>query len=576
MTHQPDMNREHNLKRLADETFDLLVIGGGITGACMAYDAACRGLRVGLIEKEDFGGATSASSSGLLHGGIRYLQQGRIDKVRESAFERVYFQNLAPHLCKYISFLVPTFPQISKGKLALRMALLAYSVAGAGQNRVARISSIAVPPANMVDLDELRRMVPILRDNTDLTGAAVLPEALMENTERMTLAFVTGASANGAPVANYLSATSTRSGGAGERIVSVRDAESESEFDIKARMVANCAGPWIAGVNDRLLGTARAPITGYSRGAHIVVKGIDLAHAVALPTKQQIQGFTDRGGRHMFLIPWRDHTLIGTSYAAHDQSLDGVAPMAEDMEQLVAGINDALGHELVAEDKICHAWAGIYPLTTTNVDSSVYQGTGDYSVIDHERTDNIPGYISVFGAKFTTARLLAEKACNLVVRKLRTPCAPCKTRHQPTPSGCFENLADVRERLTREAGAAVSPTVLDAIAQSHGSDAIELLGMIGPDPSLARELCEDRTTILAEIVYGARAEMVTRLDDFVFRRSGLGTLGDPGEGALRQCARLLGDELGWTAERIELEIARTKSLFPVRSPATLAARSRSS
>ncbi|MFW2404280.1 MAG: FAD-dependent oxidoreductase [Gammaproteobacteria bacterium] len=564
MINQPEMNRSRHLQQLANETFDLLVIGGGISGACLAYDAVCRGLSVALIEKEDFGGATSASSSGVLHGGIRYLQQGRIDKVRESAFERVRFQNLAPHLSHYISFLVPTFPQISKGKLALRMALWAYAIAGAGQNRIARNDEIMVPPASLIDAEKLRRMVPILQDNAEITGAAVLPEALMENAERMTLAFVTGAARNDASVANYVRAESTRSNEGGERVTSVRDAITGDTFDITSRVVANCAGPWIAGVNDRLLGTARAPITGYSRGAHIVVRDIDLAHAVALPTKQQIQGFTDRGGRHMFLIPWRGHALIGTSYAAHDDSLDAVTPLADDMDQLVAGINDALGTRLVTEEKICHAWAGIYPLTASNVDASVYQGTGDYSVIDHERADNVPGYVSVFGAKFTTARLLAEKACNLIVKKLPGTYEPCRTRDAPLPSGRFESLASLRRQVTQRAGDAVSAETLDALIRSYGVDALDLLDMIESDSRLAGELCDDRTILHAEILFAARFEMVARLDDFVFRRTGLGTLGDPGDHALRTCAESLGVELGWSAERVEEELRRTRSQFPVR------------
>ena len=171
-----NLDRQSNLRRLEAETFDLLIVGGGITGACLAYDAATRGIKTALIERSDFGHATSSASSKLLHGGIRFLQQLRFDKVRESAFERVYFQNLAPHLCRYIPFLVPTYPGFKSGRAFLAAGAAAYTAVSLGQNRKALYSQNKVPLPGLSGRTEVIDRVPWLGADWRGTGALVLPE----------------------------------------------------------------------------------------------------------------------------------------------------------------------------------------------------------------------------------------------------------------------------------------------------------------------------------------------------------------------------------------------------------------
>lgn len=552
-------------------TFDLVVIGGGITGACLAYDAATRGMSVALLEKGDFGAATSSASSKLLHGGIRYLQQGRLDKVRESALERVFFQNLAPHLCHIVPFVIPSFRDLRKGRLALAAALLLYGAASAGQNRYARLQDSKIPGARLLRMRDLRSMAPLLAHVENINGGISLPECHMVNSERMTLALVNGAKSYGATVRNYAEVTELLRHGHTVTGVLVRDVETDSSMKIRAKIVANCAGPWIRELDDRTLGNKSNTITGFSRGTHAVVRDLDLPCALALPTKQKIQGIADRGGRHMFLIPWRGHALVGTSYAAYRGQLNDVAPTRADITQLTEGINGALGKDLISEDNIVHAFAGIYPLTESKIDSNVYQGTGEYEIVDHYRVSGIAGYLSVFGAKFTTARILAEKACNRIVAALGGGFDACVTRYGATPSGAFSSFAELRRHCREVAGTAVTDSTLDHLITHYGAHAIGVLDMVTENPDLLRPLGDNQDTVEAEAAYCARFEQVKYLEDFVFRRTGLGTLGNPGRSVLERAANLLAGELGWSQSRTTLEVEQTLAKFTVSPPPASAA-----
>jgi glycerol-3-phosphate dehydrogenase len=558
-----NMDRNQNIGRLANEEFDVIVVGGGITGACVAYDAARRGLSVALLEKDDFGGATSAASSKVLHGGIRYLQQARPDKVRESALERIYFQNLVPHLCGYVPFMIPTYAGVSKGRAALFAASIAYYLATLGQNKELRNRGAAVEPAYMIDRNEVGNWVPWLLDDKSVTGALMLPECHMKSSERVTWSIIQGAVSYGAAVANYVSAEGLGFEGSTVTGISARDSVEGSTIDVAGKIVANCSGPWIGGLAPNNMRSSNSPITAFSRGSHILLRGKTTRCAIALPTTQKIQGIAGRGGRHMFMIPWRSLTLVGTSYAPQNGPLDSVAPTEDDIEQLRTGINAAVGHEFVASSNIVHAYAGVYPLTAQNVSTSVYQGTGDYKIIDHGKQDSVDGFISVFGAKFTTARILAEKACDLIARKIGKSVDRCATRYDPVPAANFGNLDDYLTEMKAKYSTVISQDQIERIVTSFGTDSVNVLDLAQQSHGLRRLLGASRTNIAAEIVFSARHEMLVHLDDLVCRRSGIGELGNPGGEILRACADLVGAELGWSGVRRAQELERSIARFPI-------------
>jgi glycerol-3-phosphate dehydrogenase len=551
-----------DLARLASQDFDVLIVGGGISGACMAHDAALRGLSVALIEKQDFGGATSSASSKVLHGGIRYLQQGRLDKVRESVVERAAFQVIAPHLTRYVPFLIPTYRGLLRGRAALSAGIALYELVGLGQNRGIRDSAKQVPrsggAASAEWLAELARLQPAGHP----TGVRVLFESHMYNSERMTLAFVKTAAENGADVANYLAAEGVLRSGNRIQGVVARDRLTGQEIRVAARLTVNAAGPWIRGLNERFnVGSLVRQITGFSKGTHIVTRALLPDVGLALPTGRKAKAVVTRGGRHVFVIPWRGLSLIGTTDGPFSGNPDEVGPADEDIDDLLGDVNAALPGAGLTRADVRHAFAGLYPLTDAVLHRDVYQGTGDYQIVDHAHGDGVDGCMSVLGAKFTTARRLAERAIDVACRKLGHPSVPCRTRTTALTGGAIQDLdgylSDARRRLPLLDGDVVAHLV-----RSYGTETDKVLRRSAPT-----RLAPGSPCVEAEVAFAVETEMAMRLDDVVFRRTGLGTVGHPGELALSRCAGIIGTRLGWSAERIADEVRQTARQFPV-SPAS--------
>ncbi len=552
---------KRNLSELQNKVFDLVIIGGGITGACLAADAAMRGLSVALVEKSDFGGATSSASSKLLHGGIRYLQQLNFSKVRESAKERVYFQQLAPHLTNYIPFIIPTYSSFTKGKLVMKTAMAMYETICAGQNSILNDGSKKVPTSHFLSQQGVKDALPDLQlDN--ITGGVVFYESHMHSSERMTLGFIEAAQQHGASVANYLEVESFLEADKGcVNGVRVKDELSGESINIQASLVLNAAGPWIPKLNNHIGG--QGVVNAFSKGAHIVTRQLTQGHAVALPTKKQNQAVINRGGRHVFIIPWRGYSLIGTTYGSYKGDLNNVSATQSDVDEMISDINSAMGAEVLNRGDVLHAFAGIYPLIDDVINKNVYQGTGKYQIVDHSKTDNLDGLVSVFGAKFTTARLLAEKALDEIAPRFDKKLTRCQMRRSRLPSGKIEDMQAFRKEQKTRYASMLPAIIIDNLVTNYGTNIHRVIELMEADASLAEELVPDRHIVAAEIIYSARHEMACHLDDFVFRRTGLGTLGNPGEVILRRCASLMAQELDWDQARIDEEVSQVLSGFPV-------------
>ena len=561
------MRRELTL--LHETTFDVVVVGGGITGACLAHDATLRGLSVALVDRGDFGSETSAASSKLLHGGIRYLQQGRVDKVRESARERAVFQRIAPHLTRWVPFLIPTQRSLLRGRGLLRCGMWVYEGLTRGADRSVGDPSKRPPRGSFYSRADLVGLVPDLGARDDVTGAQVLYESHLHSSERMTLAFLKTAVQGGAVVANYVTVDRVLESGGRIGGVSVIDRVSGGRFDIRARFVANAAGPWISGLNEQLgIGRLARPIRGFSKGAHIVTRQVVDRFALALPTRRRTSSILDRGGRHVFVIPWRGHSLIGTTDRPYTGPLDEVGPTAEDIDELLGDVSAALPGVNLTRSDVCHAFAGLYPLTAEDVRPDVYQGTGDYQIIDHGRGGGAKGVVSVLGAKYTTARRVAERATTLICKRLGHGTRPCQTNRAPLVGGAIDDL----ERFTRDAVGRYSQVLnrdtVEYLVHHYGTetDAVVEKASAGREGgSLLSPLAPGREAVGAEVRFAVKEEMAVTLADVVFRRTGLGTLGDPGEGALRACADIMGQCLGWGEARRLEEVRATQELFTVRA-----------
>ena len=308
-----------------------------------------------LVERHDFGAATSAASSKILHGGIRYLQHGQLRRLRESALERSRFQAIAPHLTHYVPFLIPTYRGFRKGRAVLRAGVGLYTLLCAGQNRAIRDIEKQVPPCRSHTRAETLRLAPVLGGHPALTGSILVPESHMRSSERMTLAFVKTAAANGAVVANYVTVDQLVTDGRTARGVRARNRLNRHDpLEIRARLILNATGPWLPALNRCFdLPRLHRNVTHFSKGVHLVTRAITDDVALMLPTNRAQQTLFDRGGRHLCVIPWRGRSLIGTSNTPFAGTPDETRSTAQDVRDFLRELEVALPGAALTEHDVC-------------------------------------------------------------------------------------------------------------------------------------------------------------------------------------------------------------------------------
>lgn len=543
--------------------FDVVIIGGGITGACLAHDAALRGMRVALVEKDDFGMSTSAASSKLLHGGIRYLQKLQFGKVRESARERTYFQIIAPHATRAVPFMIPTIKgSLMKGRPALVAGMNLYRLLSFGLNSLIADPAKRIEHGRFYSRREVLERIPLLDAIEGLNGAHTLFEVHMNNSERMTLAFLKTAVDHGAVVANYVRVIDIIQKNGKISGVVCHDAVAGREFTIRAKLVINAAGPFLPGINRLIRGLRlRKETTGFSKGVHLVTRQIEGRFALALSSGKKTEGLVTRGGRHIFVIPWRGRSLIGTTNVPFPGDLDQVRVTGRDIRDFLQDINAILPGVSLRESDVCFAFAGLYPLISDEIKTDTYQGTGEYQVVDHAKKDGLEGIVSVLGAKYTTARVIAEQAVDVVVDKLGLPDAPCRTSHEPLSEGDIDNLQQfIAEKQERYRNVLAADTVSNLIA-AHGSALDRVVTYLLQTDGYLEQLSADRETLVGEVAYAVEQEMACTMEDVVFARTGLGTIGHPGEAVLRRIFEIMSTLLAWPVERYRQELAAVEQRY---------------
>ena len=318
------MNRD--LREMARKEYDLVVIGGGIFGVCAAWDAAHRGLSVALVEKKDFSNATSANHLKMVHGGIRYLQHGDVYRIRESSRERSALLKIAPHLVRPLPVIIPTYGHGIKGKGILGAGMFLYDLLTMDRNRGITDPDRQIPQGRFLSRREVLDIFPGL-EKDGLTGGAVFCDGQMHNPPRLALSFLRAATEAGADAANYLEVRSFLRKGSRVTGVGVRDALTGETFDIRGKVVLNAAGPWAASLIEAGLGLQLSPPPVFSRDVCFVVRrSLSERYALACQTRtRDADAVVSRGGRHLFVAPWRGYTLVGVWHMVHRRGPDAFA-----------------------------------------------------------------------------------------------------------------------------------------------------------------------------------------------------------------------------------------------------------
>ena len=367
----------------------------------------------------------------------------------------------------------------------------------------------------------------------------------MHSSERMTLAVLKSAVRQGAEAANYLRVDGLVCDRGRVVGAQVTDRISGDNFTIRARLTVNAAGPHVQGINESVPQLRlKERLTGFSKGVHLVVRQLEPECALALTTGKKLEGIVSRGGRHFFIIPWRGCSLIGTTNVPFNGPLDEVRVTGRDIDDFLADINGALPETRLTRDDVRYSFCGIYPLIASEVRADTYQGTGEYQVIDHGSANGVDGIITALGAKYTTARRVAEQAVDLATTRLGRTGAPCRTASERLAEGAIDELETFQGDCHRRYGAELAPAIIDELVRNHGRELHHLVAL-GRERRQLQPITPNRPTLEVEIGHAVQSEMALTLDDLLFRRTGLGTIGHPGEAAVARCADLMGALRGW-------------------------------
>ncbi len=525
-------SRAEALRRMESESFDVLVVGGGVTGAGAALDAASRGLSVALVEQRDFASGTSSRSSKLVHGGLRYLEQKDFRLVREALHERrQLITTIAPHLVRPLPFLYP---------LKHRIWERAYVGAGVTLYDALAGTSAAVPRHRHLSRTAALRLAPSLAEDS-LTGAVRYHDAQVDDA-RHTLAVVRTAAGLGAAVASAVRAVGVIR--EGDRVVGARvlDTGSGTEIAVRAKVVIGAVGAWTTAF-ETMAGVPDPVRVRTSKGVHLIVPGhrIQSSTALILRTETSV----------LFVLPWgNDRWMIGTTDTEWTLDPDHPAVSRADVDYLLNQVNSVLREPLTPDD-VVSSFAGLRPLVDqTGLSSSQISR-------EHLVRRPVAGLVTVTGGKYTTYRVMAADAVDAAAPDLTSGELP-KSETAELPLVGAGTAAEVRLAAARHPVAeAVGDDAVQRLAGRHGMLAGEVLDLVADDASLGAPLRMAPGYLRAEAVYAATHEGALVLDDVLTRRTRASIEAvDRGEAAATEVADLVGDVLGWGPARRADEVAR--------------------
>lgn len=553
---------KRNLAELSNNTYDVLIVGGGIYGAWTALDAALRGLSVALVEKGDFGSATSSNSLKVIHGGLRYLQHADFRRLRRSIRERTTLMKIAPHIVHPLPFLIPTYGHFMRSKEIMSLALMINDVVGFDRNRN-KDPEKHLPGGHVVSREECLRLLPGI-DDKGLTGGAIWYDGQMYSSERMLLSVLRSAERAGAILANYVKVIGFLDGKNRITGVKAKDMFTEEEFNIRAKIIVNTSGPWIDQVLRSLNGYHNNQRFLPSKTMNLVVKRqLIPTYAVGVSSKFEFRdkgAIVNKGSRLLFIVPWREFSLIGTVHTPYYGSPDEFRVTEEDIQKFIMEINEAYPPAALQRNDIPFFHGGLLPINESSASGEVSL-VKEYRIYDHKKEDGIDRLVSVVGVKYTEARDVAEKAVDLVFKKLGINSPGSLTATKPIYGGQIDLFNDfIAQEMAKKLNG-LSVEIIRHLIYNYGSEYAQVLRYIDENPDWKQTVADTSQVIKAEVIHGIREEMAEKLADVVLRRTDLGSAGDPGDGALKTCAALMAKELDWDAVRVRREIEEVKSIY---------------
>jgi glycerol-3-phosphate dehydrogenase len=534
-----------DVSRLESGAFDLLVIGGGIHGLAVAYEASSRGLSTALIEAGDFGSGISFNHQKTAHGGLRSLQSLRLDRAREGIRERRALARIAPWFVHPLPFIVGTYRSLAKGRLALRAGFKLD--AWLGRDRNAGVErELHLPPAKLLSRGMTLKLFPGIRQN-DLTGGAQWYDYQMVENDRLTLAFAAGADAHGAVLVNYVEATHGVRDGSRVTGVSALDRETGRQLTIRAAITVNAAGARTGEVARMLGGKHTVPLLS---AMNLVTSIRPREVALAAPTV---------AGRMLTLVPWKGHSIIGTAHSDALATTQTGASGAE-IEAFIREANEAFPALGLTREHVTLVHWGRVPATVSP--GKPPELLGAPAIYDHSQ-DGAPGAITIIGVKYTTARAVAERAVTTIASALGRRIRSSRSAVTVLPGAGLADHEGLAIETARRSGLDLAAAVLHRLGALYAERSAAIVRLMTARPELRATLGTHPSATAAEVVHVIEEEMALHLSDIVVRRLGLGAAAHPGNNVLEDCAMVAARELGWTDEQKLEEIDAVDGIYRI-------------
>ena len=520
--------------------FDAIVVGAGINGTGIARDAAMRGLRVLLLDKEDLSSGTTQWATRLIHGGLRYLQYYEFSLVRESLRDRELLFRTAPHLVRPLGFLVPVYDYMDRGKLLIQMGMILYDALSFEKT---------VGGHKMLSAEQTLERYPGLNPD-GLKGAAFYYDGQTEYAERIAVENAISAREHGAVVLNYAKVNRLLVEGGNVTGVEFTDELNGGSYEAHAPVTVNVAGPWVDEVLDGLQGRPEERMIGGTKGSHLIVDPFPGAPETALYVE------AESDGRPYFIVPWNGRYMIGTTDIRYDGDLDHVEADDEEIDYLIKETNHVIPEANLTRDEVLFTYSGVRPLP--------YQAEGDtgsvtrsHIIYDHaEKDPEIGGLISIIGGKLTTYRNLSRETVDEVYDKLHLHAPKSNTGKVPLPGGATEDFEAFAANFKATSG--LSEELSERLLKLYGTRSPDVLAVAGDDHSLRMPLSSPAAVetglIGAEILWAFREEMAQTLADVLLRRTMVGYGPDVALDVDEAAAEVAVKHLGWDEERAEREV----------------------
>lgn len=510
---------KRRLEQLKDNEYDLLVIGGGILGLFIAWDASLRGLSVALIDKGDFGGATSSNSLRIIHGGFRDIQNLDFRKTRRFIKEQRIFMKMAPHLVRPMPVIIPIYNNNFLGKALYYSALKIYDLLCMDLEVSKNIDSKKYSN-RFISRKECIEMIPDL-EKENLSSGIMFTDCQLSNSERFSIQIAASAFREGANLANYVKALDLNIKDNKVKGAIVRDNLTGNEFEIRARFTVNSSGPWLNGLLSRLGNNCSIKGCGISKAFNLSINR-DLTNGYALGLQSQIKNrdkanLFSKSSRYLFITPWNGKSLIGTEYLPSDSEPDNFEVTNEEISSFLDEINSSYPSASLSKKDVEFVYCGYIP-THLNRSGKAKIGVKNH-IYDHEKEQGLIGLFSARGSKYTEARIVAQETVDQVLKKIGKTFRPSITESAKLDFGKFDNSKyETKEDI-------------------------------------------DYNLIKSQIVYAIQEEMAQKLTDVVFSRIALNF--DEIKSNLRQYSRIMADELNWDDSRIKKEEDEVYSRFSI-------------